>query len=81
MTTEAIQHLTDLKGKLETLSGEKIKAETKLEAAMKELKDLGYETVEEAEDALREMYKEIHELEKKAKELTDILMDKYHEFI
>ena len=73
------QQLLQLKEKIKKLDEQRIRAEANLEQATARLNELGYNNVEEAEAALKEMEKAILEDEAKIAEDMDVLFDKYPE--
>lgn len=73
------QQLLQLKEKVKKLEEQRIRAEANHEQAVDRLKELGYDSVEDAEAALEEMRKAILEDEARLAEDVDALFDKYPE--
>ena len=76
-----IEELEQWKVDLKELEGEKIKAEAKLEQAMEGLKDLGFDSVEEAEIKRDELIAQREIAETGARELIEQFKEKYAKFI
>lgn len=71
--------LLQLKEKVQQLSEQSIRAQANYEAAMARLKELGYDSIEEAEQALDQMHEDIHKGEAQLASDMDALLDKYPE--
>ena len=67
--------------KLEDLTKERTKVEVLLEQAMGQLKEMGLNTLEEAQDKLNLLIKERDEAEAEAERLIAEFDEKYKEFI
>ena len=76
-----LKKIEDLKKDLEDLDKERIKAEGAYERAMEGLKEMGFDSIEEAEDALGKIKNDLHKTNKEAQELVDNIRKKYADFI
>ena len=76
-----IKELTKWKKDLEDLGVERGKAEGRLEQAMDNLKNLGYDTLESAKEELDRLVKEKQEAETQASNLLNLFKEKYADFI
>lgn len=75
--TITTQQLLQLKEKVKRLDEQRIRAEANYEQALAQLKELGYDDVEDAEDTLKEMKKTITDEQARLAEEVDALLDKY----
>ena len=78
MTTTA-QQLLQMQQNVRYLNEQRIRAEANYEQALARLKELGYDTIEDAEAVLKEMAEDIREEESRLAEDVDALLDKYPE--
>lgn len=69
--------LIQLKEKVEQLNEQYIRAQANYETAVARLKELGYDSIEEAEQALDQMHQDIHKGEAQLASDMDALLDKY----
>ena len=69
--------LIQLKEKVEQLNEQHIRAQANYETAVARLKELGYDSIEEAEQALDQMHQDIHKGEAQLASDMDALLDKY----
>lgn len=76
-----IKDLTKWKKDLEDLGVERGKAEGRLEQAMDALKNLGYDSIEEAKKELDRLVKEKEEADREAQALLKEFEEKYADFI
>lgn len=75
--TITIQQLLQLKEKVKRLDEQRIRAEANYEQAIARLKELGYDDVEDAEDALKDMKKTITDEQAQLADSIHALFDKY----
>ena len=73
MSQDIMEKLKSCKQKLEAAEKEKVILDTKLSSHMEQLKDLGYNSIKEAQEA-------ISDLEQECETLEDTLEEKVHEF-
>ena len=71
--------LLKLKQQVKELDEQRIRAEANYDQALSQLQELGYDTIEDAEQALKDMRASIEEEEAKLAEDMDALLDKYPE--
>lgn len=76
-----IKELEEWKEDLEELATEKAKAEGRLEQSMTDLKKLGYNSLEDAETAYKELLAKKQKAEEEAQEMISKFKEKYKEFI
>ncbi len=76
-----LEKLKMWKEDLEELGKEKIKAETRLEQAMEDLNNAGYESVETAKTALKELEQSYKEAEIAAADLVESFKEKFSDYI
>ena len=69
--------LIQLKEKVEQLNEQYIRAQANYETAVARLKEVGYDSIEEAEQALDQMHQDIHKGEAQLASDMDALLDKY----
>ena len=69
--------LLQMKEKVQQLNENYIRAQANYESALARLKELGYDSVEEAEQALDQMHSDITKGEAQLAEDIDALLDKY----
>lgn len=75
--TISAQQLLQMKEKVKKLDEQRIRAEANYDQALIRLKELGYSSIEDAEDALHDMQKSITQEEAQLAEEMDKLLDKY----
>lgn len=73
------QQLLQMQQNVRHLNEQRIRSEANYEQALARLKELGYDSVEDAEIVLEEMADEIRKEESKLAEDVDALLDKYPE--
>ncbi len=78
---DTLKKLEDRKEKLTALEKERTRVEIMLEQEMKRLKEMGYESIEEAQEGLAKMKKEREEAEAEAERLIAEFDEKYKDFI
>ncbi len=78
---DILKKLEDRKEKLTALEKERTRVEIMLEQEMKRLKEMGYESIEEAQEGLAKMKKEREEAEAEAERLIAEFDEKYKDFI
>jgi hypothetical protein len=76
-----IKELNGWKVDLEELAIEKAKAEGRLEQAMSDLKEKGFDSLQEAKVELDRLIKEKETIEKEVEDFLKNLKEKYAEFI
>lgn len=78
---DILKKLEDRREKLTALEKERTRVEIMLEQEMKRLKEMGYESIEEAQEGLAKMKKEREEAEAEAERLIAEFDEKYKDFI
>jgi len=73
--------LQELKQDLEELEREMLQKKAVLDNLMEELKELGYSTLEEAEQGLTELRQTLKEVEDQAQMIVSEIKEKYSDFI
>lgn len=76
-----VQQIEALKSKLEKARVAKIRAEATRDEAFERLKELGFDSIEQATDALDDMHSQIQELEDEINRETIKLENQYPELM
>ena len=71
--------LAHMKERVAQLNEQRIRAEANYDQVLSQLKELGYDSVEDAEEALQELQNSIRDNERKLADSVDALLNTYPE--